>query len=607
MPSGFVISLLVHIAAFMLAGLLVVFNVLQKEEKRFVPPAPVDRPKIKLKKPKVKVKKDARPKSTSRIVTKVQKATMPDVQLPEMSGMGNGFGGDGFAGFEIVPDLSKISAFGDIQSVGSDFEGTFYDFNRTRNGHDNVIDTDVFEAELIKFDRIGWKNSVLNKYYRAPKKLYATAIALPFMNSVMAPAVFDEPDGQGRCWIVHYKGKLVHKDGIRFRFVGDADNKLTVRVSGKVVLDATRSGQPQIAEKWLPSSADHRKWWMGHDYAAVGDLIELEPGVPLDMEVIIGETPGGGFHAMLYVMEEGVEYEKNSLGSPILPIFKTAPLSRDLQDLIHRGMQVDGGCLTGDPVFNDYFSGSEEPNAVEKSPTDDKTLAVESVEMDAPEAGGMRSWTSRTGKVIEGEYMALIGGNVVLKTIRGKQKKIALDLLSDEDVRYVSLSNPPRLELDLGKKTQSRRLKYDASHLIGILEYTFTAKVESSTMKYNHPLRVDYWAIGSEIGGNKYILLDQGSDSFIPSEQPKGNYEFSGKTVDLYDYVLASHRQRRGERYEGFLITVTDERGKIIAHRSTPTWLYKNLDKLKQLKPGNFMDDNCTRVWPTQLKIKPRG
>ena len=60
-PSGLVISLLVHAAAFMLAGLLVVFSVVQKDEKKFVPPKPVDRPKMKLKKPKVKVKKSAKP------------------------------------------------------------------------------------------------------------------------------------------------------------------------------------------------------------------------------------------------------------------------------------------------------------------------------------------------------------------------------------------------------------------------------------------------------------------------------------------------------------------------------------------------------------------
>jgi len=79
-PSGFVISLAVHAVAFLLAGMLVVFNVVKKEEKKFVPPKPVDRPKMKLKKPKVKIKKNSKPKSTTPIVTKVKRASMWQVR-----------------------------------------------------------------------------------------------------------------------------------------------------------------------------------------------------------------------------------------------------------------------------------------------------------------------------------------------------------------------------------------------------------------------------------------------------------------------------------------------------------------------------------------------
>ena len=71
-PSGFVVSFVVHAAAFLLAGMFVVFTVHLKDKKKFVPPKPVERPKMKLKKPKVKVKKSAKPKSATRIVTKVK-------------------------------------------------------------------------------------------------------------------------------------------------------------------------------------------------------------------------------------------------------------------------------------------------------------------------------------------------------------------------------------------------------------------------------------------------------------------------------------------------------------------------------------------------------
>ena len=102
-PSGLVISLLVHAAAFMLAGLLVVFSVVKKKEVSFAPPPAVERPKMKLKKPKVKVKKTAKPASPTRIVAKINKADMPDLQLPELGGSGSGFGGIGdLGGFDTM-------------------------------------------------------------------------------------------------------------------------------------------------------------------------------------------------------------------------------------------------------------------------------------------------------------------------------------------------------------------------------------------------------------------------------------------------------------------------------------------------------------------------
>ncbi|MDF7807187.1 hypothetical protein P4E94_07045 [Pontiellaceae bacterium B12219] len=142
-PSGLLISVLIHAGAFMLAGLLVVFSVTQKEEKKFVPPKPVDRPKMKLKKPQVKVRKSEKPKSANRIVTKVTRASMPDIQLPEMSGVGQGFT-EGLAGVDLIPDLDDVTLLGSSQSIGSDLEGTFYDFNRRRNGSTYGMDTDVF-------------------------------------------------------------------------------------------------------------------------------------------------------------------------------------------------------------------------------------------------------------------------------------------------------------------------------------------------------------------------------------------------------------------------------------------------------------------------------
>ncbi len=207
-PSGFVVSLMVHAAAFLLAGMLVVFTVTQKEEKKFVPPKPVDRPKMKLKKPQVKVKKTAKPKATTRIVTKVKRASMPDIQLPEMSGMADGLVG-GVGGFEIMPDLNEVTLFGGGQTIGNDFVGTFYDFKRDRLGKPVQMDPDTYRQLLKQFIIKGWRTSVFSRYYRSPRKLYTTTFAVPPVQSALAPEAFGESDTIGYCWAAHYKGQLV--------------------------------------------------------------------------------------------------------------------------------------------------------------------------------------------------------------------------------------------------------------------------------------------------------------------------------------------------------------------------------------------------------------
>ena len=78
-------------------------------------PAPVysQRPKMKLRKPKVS--KSSKPKLRKRIVTKVNRASMPDIQLPEMSGIRGGIGST--SGFAILPETSKITVFGSALEV----------------------------------------------------------------------------------------------------------------------------------------------------------------------------------------------------------------------------------------------------------------------------------------------------------------------------------------------------------------------------------------------------------------------------------------------------------------------------------------------------------
>ncbi|RKX37374.1 MAG: hypothetical protein DRP64_17300, partial [Verrucomicrobia bacterium] len=355
MPSAVLLSIAIHAALFFLAGLLVVFTVVKNKEVEFEAPKAVERPKMKLKKPKVKVKKTSKPKPTTRIVTKVNRASMPDIQLPEMSGMGESLGG-GLAGFDLMPDLGETTLFGSGQSIGNDFVGTFYDLKRGRTGRPIPMDPDMYLKALRTFVVSGWKPSEIAKYYQSPKKLYATSFMIPTILSSVAPTAFGEDDTLGYCWAAHYTGKLVHKDGIQFRFWGQGDDILLVRVNGKLVLNACwpSDSEAQFTQFWQTSSSYSRRFYLGNNKSVVGDWITLEPGVPLDMEVLIGEKPGGGYCAMLVVEVEGVEYERGPQNNPILPMFKTSEPSLDLVDAIYRDLILGEASVTNGPVFSDY-------------------------------------------------------------------------------------------------------------------------------------------------------------------------------------------------------------------------------------------------------------
>ena len=112
----------IHSMLFLLAGMLVVFTVVKKSEVYFEPPKAIERPKMKLKKPKVRVAKNAMPKATTRIVTSSKSTSMPDIQLPEVSGIGSGLAGESIDGFDMMPDFQEVSVFGSASTVAADPE-----------------------------------------------------------------------------------------------------------------------------------------------------------------------------------------------------------------------------------------------------------------------------------------------------------------------------------------------------------------------------------------------------------------------------------------------------------------------------------------------------
>jgi hypothetical protein len=603
MSRAVILSILIHAGLFLLAGMLVVFTVANKEEQKFEPPKAVERPKMKLKKPKVRIKKSSRPKSTARIVTKVNRQSMPDIHLPEMGGMGDGLGEGLGDGFDMMPNLGELNIFGSGQTIGNDFEGSLYSFNRSRSGKRIPMDREKFRQELRDFVLSGWDTSILNRYYRLPQKLYTTHFVIPLVPSTMAPDGFGAPDVESYYFMLHYKGQLVSQEPITFRFWGVGDAYLMVNVNGEeVFLSCNRTHQQYF--DWRDSAfANGDQYYLANKRMWVGDWITLEPGKPLDMQVMFGEWLGGSLSALLNVEVQGEEYPRNRQGGPILPAFKTAPFSDDLLDKIYPHLSENETCLTNGPVFCDYSAPQKNresdpaPAAVEPGPAPVS---------DSP----VRTWDLMNGRTVEAALVTTFGGNVVLKSPKGKTIKVGEDMLSEEDQRYVQLENPPAFNIAFSKQCTQRFFpdplpgwasKYPRPTA---LNYIFSATIEQgSTGSYDQELHAEFFAIGAEDNGNHYILLDRQKCTFTPTRENNRSVRLSGDPVELQKFIVGAEGtgwDKRGEKYSSFLVVVRDSRGEIIAHKTPKKWLFENLENLEKLSRGNYFDKTCSRVRPTR-------
>jgi hypothetical protein len=590
--SAVLLSIAIHAALFLLAGMLVVFSVVNKKEEKFIQVKTVERPRMKLRKLRVRPKKSRAPKVPDRIVTTAQKSSLPPINMPSLGGIGEGLG-DMLDGFAMMPDLGEITLFGNNLSIGNDFVGSFYDLKRDPRGRPIPYSTQAYRDATRRFLQSGWKSSSLARYYKSPKKRYTTTFMVPPMISALVPAMFNEPETEGIFWITHYTGSLVHKDGITFRFFGQGDGTIAVRVDGKVVLISGWLEPENLV--WRPSSADHLKYWLGNDKASAGDWITLEPGVPIPMEVLMVEGGGQGCF-MLVVEEKGVEYDNRTIGGPTFPAFKTAEISRDMLDVIYRNLVPGEVSLTNGPIFRDYDVVEETATKTAKNNELPETVLPESGSMDPV----LRTWKGVDGKTMEAEFIAVIGNMAVIKSPMGKQIRLPLAQLSTADLEYIELVNPPSFDIDFSAKTEPvfSVVEGGSSGLIVAYDYCAGVRVEqTSAGTYTQDFFVEFFAIGKEIHGNRYVLLDRQKNGFTLNGKNQRSYEFNGRTVRIPDFTL--YGQDRGEKPFGYLVMLTDSHGNTIAHKESHAWLHENLGNLKSLPVGAYMNKACIRVFPT--------
>jgi len=336
--NALLFTILLHVFFGVIAGFLIVEH-FQKKHVDFQALGPPDQHtevehKVQMAK---RNSLESAPQDVKRIVTTDVSAVtlpeVPDVPPPDdvtpsamaglggegLMGQGDGIGtgpGNGGTGDDI-----NLNGYG--SSGGEGFVGTLYDLKQSQGGHPTDIgENDVEQnkgfdsnwekspatqrgvAVLRDFVK-SWNPDLLNSYYKSSQKLYATQICIPVAPSEDAPKAFHVASiVHPRRWIVIYRAKVIAPEAGQYRFIGFGDDFMAVRVGDENVLDASWTGTGEELDPGANGS-DNVGPGLESQGLKCGKWIKMDPATPVDMQVLIGEGPGGSSGFVLLVQKQG--------------------------------------------------------------------------------------------------------------------------------------------------------------------------------------------------------------------------------------------------------------------------------------------------------------
>ena len=329
-----------------------------------------------------------------------------------LGGMGLGFefdlfgGGSGY-GNELIGTFYDLKQ--DPNGKPSDIgESLIADKRNPGYNQASQATQDMAMKAIDSFVGSGFNPRRLDDYFKAPRLKYAKTFMMPPMSADAAPEAYGVQDQvEGKLWICHYTGQIAAPETGRYRFCGIGDDVLIVRVGRKVVLDACWPEHIGKMTSWESDDDDSRRFVLnGYKYGqfqgtvwdnafekiedagafegkagfwstvnalrlpaptngqrrdaymsaacrmVIGDWVDLRKGQLVNIDILIGELPGGDFTGRLLIEQQGKEYEmaRSDAGlRPVLPIFKTVEI--DNQEMI-KMMELDPNEMTLDgPVF----------------------------------------------------------------------------------------------------------------------------------------------------------------------------------------------------------------------------------------------------------------
>lgn len=268
--------------------------------------------------------------------------SVPDVDFTAPSlDFGNGAGfSDGWSDTGDGNGGGNGGGFGTSEPSSGGLEGVLYDFKKDAEGKEITYDLNNradFVDRAVRLQKSKFSEAALSRHFQAPNRLFLTHLAIPFSDASSGPKFFEaenviKPSG----WMVHYKGRVTVPRTGSYRFSGLGDDYLVLMLNGRMRLCACWEDiQSMVAQRWDASkpTGEFASPFSGMRLV-YGDWLQLRAGETLEIDLAVGERPGGKVGFVLQVEEKGVDYRKMADGRPILPLFATAPISASEQTRI---------------------------------------------------------------------------------------------------------------------------------------------------------------------------------------------------------------------------------------------------------------------------------
>ncbi len=228
------------------------------------------------------------------------------------------------AGGNASAQEKDANLFGSSDKDAPGLIAIIYDLKQTQSMQPSQVTAETYPKVVEDFLTKGWNEVVLNKFFRVTRPLYSTQIFIPGMDAGAAPKAYGvDKVMKASCWVIHYKGQVSPPEDGTYRFVGYADDAMAVAVNNKTVLIGSRQDM-RMEKIWKTKEKQGAHAFNGN--LTYGDWIPLKKDEPVDLDVLVGERPGGDFCAFLLYEKQGQTYQADKNGNPTLPVFQLMPM-----------------------------------------------------------------------------------------------------------------------------------------------------------------------------------------------------------------------------------------------------------------------------------------